>query len=161
MMKFCHFFKRDKVELIIIVVISVGLGWTVGFVHKKPLSLVYQSKVGEVKQASLTLEQFRDFVDGKKGIVLDVRPGIFYRLGHVPGAISLPRDDFEKGYQKLQALLEKDKRQPIAIYCSGESCEDSGLLHGALARLGYVNIQVFQGGWDEWTRAGLPEELVK
>lgn len=45
----------------------------------------------------LTLEEFFEFVD-KDGLVLDTRSKIFYRLGHVPGAISLLRDDFENAY---------------------------------------------------------------
>jgi predicted sulfurtransferase len=67
-------------------------------------------------------------VESKRGLVLDARPEIFHRLGHVPGALSLPRDDFETGYAALKEKLEADRSQPIVIYCSSASCEDSGLV---------------------------------
>jgi rhodanese-related sulfurtransferase len=54
--------------------------------------------------------------------------------------------------------MERDKAQPMVIYCSGGSCEDSGLLAETLKKLGYTNVGIFRGGWDEWTHAGLPEE---
>jgi rhodanese-related sulfurtransferase len=89
---------------------------------------------------------------------LDARPEIFYRLGHVPGALSLARDDFENAYAQLKERLEKDKNQPLIIYCSNSSCEDSHLVQSALLKLGYVNVAVFSGGWATWTQEKLPEE---
>ena len=104
------------------------------------------------------LDDFQAYVKEKRGIILDARPEIFYRFGHVPGALSLPRDEFEKGYTLLKAKLEANKNRPMIIYCSDESCEDSELVHKALANLGYTQISIFRGGWDTWTKAGLPEE---
>ena len=167
--------KRDMTGLIVLVLVSTGIGLLINQFHTKPLSLVYQSKTERIERtvlamdggaskievesrSILTLEQFRDFVNGKKGVVLDARPAIFFRLGHVPGAVSLPRDDFERAYANHRMLLEKGKKQAIAIYCSGEDCEDSDLLHRALVQLGYQNVSIFRGGWAEWTRAGLSEE---
>ena len=119
-----------------------------------------QQSEGQVTEwpESLTLEQFQAFLASKQGIILDARPEIFHRLGHVPGALSLPREDFEASYNKLKPILEKDKNQVIAVYCSSSSCEDSGLVQNALQSLGYTHVSVFHGGWAEWTNAGLPEE---
>ncbi len=108
--------------------------------------------------ARLTLEEFQIFVDRKQGLVIDARPEIFHRLGHVPGALALPRDDFETFYRQHQSILESDKTQALVIYCSGGSCEDSDLIESALRKLGYTQISIFQGGWSEWKNAGLPEE---
>ena len=107
---------------------------------------------------NLSLEEFRAVVTGKKALVLDARPEIFHRLGHVPGALALPRDEFENYYHKLQSQLEKDKNQPLVIYCSSTSCEDSGLVADSLKKLGYTHVSIFHGGWSEWTQAGLPQE---
>jgi rhodanese-related sulfurtransferase len=175
MMGKCSCLKRDLAGFAILMAVSTAIGLFINQFRAEPLPWIYLSKAGRIEQAVsaindsrqkieidrqtvLTLEQFRDFVNGKKGIVLDARPGIFYRLGHVPGAVSLSRDDFERVYAKHRVMLEKDQNRPIAIYCSGEDCEDSDLLHGALVQLGYRNVSVFRGGWTEWTRFGLPEE---
>jgi len=106
----------------------------------------------------LSMEEFSAFVENKRGLVFDARPEIFHRLGHVPGAISLPRDDFENAYTALKDRLEANKAQPIVVYCSSSSCEDSKLVRDSLRSLGYTQVAVFNGGWAEWTAAGKPEE---
>lgn len=108
----------------------------------------------------LSLEEFSSYVDSLQGPVLDARPEIFHRLGHVPGALSLPRDDFEKGYAALKGKLEADRSQPLVIYCASSSCEDAGLVKKSLAALGFTNLAIFEGGWSEWTSAGKPEEIA-
>ena len=104
------------------------------------------------------LEEFRVLVESKGALILDARPEIFHRLGHVPGALSLPREDFEASFALHRNHLEADKGALVVIYCSGSSCEDSGLVRKALHRLGFTQISVFKGGWSAWTSAGLPEE---
>jgi 3-mercaptopyruvate sulfurtransferase SseA len=100
-------------------------------------------------------------VENKRGLVLDARPEIFHRLGHVPGALSLPRDDFETGYAALKGKLEADRSQAIVIYCSNASCEDSGLVKKSLSALGFINIALYEGGWSDWTNAKKPEETAQ
>ncbi len=105
---------------------------------------------------SLSLEAFRD-LSGQEGVlVLDARLELFHRLGHIPGAISLPREDFETVYP----LVEKQLREAaaIVIYCSGSTCEDAELVKKALAAVGVGNLSIFTGGWAEWTTRGLREE---
>ena len=110
----------------------------------------------------LDLTAFREIVERKaRGIVLDARPKIFHRLGHVPGAISLPREEFQESYGKQRALLDRNKPQPIAIYCSSSSCEDSQMVADALVKLSYTHVYVFKGGWSDWTCAHLPEEKAQ
>jgi rhodanese-related sulfurtransferase len=109
----------------------------------------------------LSLEEFSEYVKNNRGLVIDARPEIFHRLGHIPGALSLPRDDFENGYAMLKTKLETDHAQPIAIYCSSASCEDSHLVKKSLASLGFTNLALFEGGWDAWTDAKEPEERAQ
>jgi rhodanese-related sulfurtransferase len=111
--------------------------------------------------ASLSLNEFQAFAATKRGLVLDARPEIFHRLGHVPGAVSFPREAFEASYAKLKPQLETNKSQSLAVYCSGISCEDSLMVQKALVNLGYTHVSVFRGGWDEWTEAGLPVEKAQ
>lgn len=99
----------------------------------------------------LSLEEFAEFVETKAGFILDACPEIFHRLGHVPGALSLPREDFENVYPMLREKLEADLSQPIVIYCASMSCEDAGLLKQALIAFGFNQLKLFKGGWAEWT----------
>ena len=160
----------DLLGFWIIGTISICIGLALNQFYDRPLPLVYQSKsmrleiaVKRVVQENavtyknetalphvLTLEQFQIFVKEKQGLVLDARPDIFYRQNHVPGALSLPREDFENSYARLHEKLESDKNQSIAVYCSSPSCDDGKLVQRALLKLGYTNVSVFRGGWAVW-----------
>jgi rhodanese-related sulfurtransferase len=109
----------------------------------------------------ISLDDFRQYVDKKEGLILDARPEIFHRLGHVPGALSFPREDFDAAYAKMRSRLESDKGQVLLVYCAGADCEDSQMVADGLAKLGYRRVFVFKGGWDEWEGAHLPEEKTE
>lgn len=110
---------------------------------------------------SVDFPAFLSIVEKKvKGIVLDARPERFYQRGHVPGAISLPREEFETAYEKNRPRLEIDKSQPIVVYCSNSSCEDSHLVATALIKLSYTRVLIFKGGWNAWTDA-FPREKAQ
>lgn len=150
--------------------------------REESLPLVYASKQARIEQAVdrttaaepapdaaqpstpgeaprvIDLAEFRNLVQSKHGVVLDARPEIFHRLGHVPGALSLSREEFEQDYATERSFLEARREEPLAVYCSSASCEDSQMVADALAKLGYQHVLVFKGGWDAWTQAGLAEE---
>ncbi len=110
----------------------------------------------------IDLATVQKIAEGKaSGILLDARPEIFHRLGHIPRAISLPREAFEADYAKNRPLLEADKAQRIVVYCSGASCEDSQMVADALVKLSYTRVFVFRGGWSDWTAEHLPEEKTR
>jgi rhodanese-related sulfurtransferase len=106
----------------------------------------------------ISLEDFREQVSEKRGLILDARPEIFYEIGHVPGAVSFPREEFDKAYLSLRSRLEPDRSQLLMVYCSGGDCEDSQMVADGLSKLGYRRIYVFKGGWGAWQQAHLPEE---
>ena len=109
----------------------------------------------------IDLEEFQQMATGGKAIVLDARAGTFYRLGHVPGALNLSREDFEHDYAALRGTLSASEKKPIAIYCTESNCPDAQLVADALQKLGYVNILIYPDGWEQWQKAGLPQEPSK
>lgn len=178
-MRFFHpMLKTDLMTLWIVVTSSLCLGLLINQFRDKPLPLMYQTKeervmkdIGQIASGKtavptsletvpdyIGLEEFRAISEGGKGIILDARAEIFHRLGHVPNALSLPREDFQNAYARHRNILEADKSALLAIYCSSSSCEDSDLLRKALRGLGYVRVTVFKGGWSAWKAAGLPEK---
>ena len=84
-------------------------------------------------------------------VVLDVRPELEYRAGHIPGARSVPLAELESLAPQLP------RRRQIVAYCRGPYCvyaDDAVRLlqgHGLKAR----RLEV---GLPEWRRAGLPVE---
>lgn len=167
----------DVVSFWIMATVSLCLGLLLNQFRDKPLSLIYQTKAERLQMAvsriesnrqapaelsgNLSLDDMRSFVEERRGVILDARPEVFHRLGHIPGALSLPRDDFENAYNKLKSRLERNKNASLIVYCSGSSCEDSMLVQEALAKLGYAHVAIFHGGWGEWNGAGFPEEKTQ
>jgi len=72
--------------------------------------------------------------------------------------MSLPRDDFDRRYQALQAILQSHRNESIIVYCSGTRCPDSQIVAAELQKLGYPHVRIFRGGINDWEGANLPEE---
>lgn len=86
-------------------------------------------------------------------VVLDVRSGLEYRMGHLPGA---QRISLWKVLFRLTGGLPKDKGQLLVLYCeSGPRAQLAGSL---LAKRGYTRIAFLDGDMAGWRRAGLPLE---
>ena len=112
------------------------------------------------QEGDVSLDEMQKIIAGQSTLILDARPEIFYRVGHIPSALSLPRDDFENGYHVLAHVLESHRDQVVVVYCSGGDCHDSQLVGDALRRLGYAHVRLFRGGWAEWEGENLPEEKL-
>lgn len=82
-------------------------------------------------------------------VVIDVRPPEEYRVGHIPGALSLPLDGFERRIRELPA------RKEIVAYCRGPYCL---MAYTAVERLRASGRRARRlvEGLPEWRAAGLP-----
>jgi rhodanese-related sulfurtransferase len=168
---------RDGLVLAALAIVGICCGLALNAWRAQPLPMHYLPKAERLAQAvepylprkgaspaavvPIDLKMFRKMVEGKEARVLDARPEVFYQEGHVPGAISLPREDFEARYGALRAELERDRTRRIVVYCSDSDCDDSRMVAEALIRLAYPSVFVFKGGWSDWTQAHLPEEKVE
>ena len=173
-------FRILKHDLLIFGLLVAGagcLGVGVNQLRSNPLPLTYipkgerlrlalshlgapEIKAGEsdASISQISLEEFRELLRSHAPVVVDARPEAFYRLGHVQGALALPRENFDAHYERHRGTLDQAKARPLVIYCQGDPCEDSGLVAQALARLGHQRLSLFVGGWSEWEKAGLPIE---
>ena len=173
--------RSDLITIGLLATSALVAGLLVNQFRSAPLPLIYKNKTERLHDAvqriqskesvseqapparlpaQLTLEEFSSFVDEKQGAILDTRPRIFYGLGHVPGALSLPRDDFEVAYAAVKEQLESNLARPIVIYCGGPPCESSLLVRNALSSMGFTNLSIFEGGWHAWTGARKREETT-
>jgi rhodanese-related sulfurtransferase len=105
---------------------------------------------------TISLDQFRADVDDKSVTILDARASTYFNQGHVPRAMNLSRQDFGQDYMRMRPILEPLKDKPIVVYCAGGACHDSKMVAQALTALGFSQVQIYPGGWDGWTAAGLP-----
>jgi rhodanese-related sulfurtransferase len=96
------------------------------------------------------LDEFSEMLARTPPLVLDARPEELYQRGHIPGALPLPPETFQKFYEQHRTRLEVDKAQALVVYCQGAECEDSELVAKALTELGFRNVSILAGGWDGW-----------
>lgn len=106
----------------------------------------------------ITLAEAKERFDSKAGVFIDARLHPLYEDGHVAGAISFPVKDYEK--DKNLGKIAGLKEQKVIIYCSGKDCADSANLAAYLAKEGFAEIEIFEGGWPEWNEAGYPSETA-
>jgi ArsR family transcriptional regulator len=86
-------------------------------------------------------------------LFLDARPIAFYEMGHVPGALPLPEDDFEAAFARIESKLRSSF--DIVVYCSGYGCEASHNVTRELRQRGVAAV-ILNEGWPAWTDAGYP-----
>lgn len=103
----------------------------------------------------IDLEEARAFVESG-GRVVDARMRDAYVEGHIPGALLF--DYYDMGRYRDAVLPLLSAEEPIMVYCSELTCEDSEMLARELRELGYRKLLVFKGGWAEWSGAGLPAD---
>jgi rhodanese-related sulfurtransferase len=110
---------------------------------------------GQKEPEELGLEEARSLQASGAACWVDARDPLWFEQGHIPGARSLPRRHFAEQYAAFAAEVGRDT--PLAVYCSDSGCGDSRIVARALLRLGYRNVSVFPGGWQEWSEAGVGE----
>ena len=148
----------------LLLAVSAGLGLAIhhSFLWKSLKGGLIIQPVEETAQPSsgtprkISLEETKKRFDEKSSQFVDARARLYFQVGHIPGAISFPRETFENNLDLSPLLALKEKR--LVIYCSGIDCPDSGLLAAYLIRAGFRHIEIFDGGWPEWEQAGYPVE---
>jgi rhodanese-related sulfurtransferase len=86
-------------------------------------------------------------------LFLDARPVAFYEMSHIPGALPLPEDDFDRAFTKIEPRLRSSF--DIIVYCSGFGCEASHMVARRLKEHGIPAV-VLAEGWPAWTDARYP-----
>jgi rhodanese-related sulfurtransferase len=84
---------------------------------------------------------------------LDVLPADVFRKVHLPGATSLPLEEFEP------AQVEPyDRSERLLVYCFDQHCDLSARACARLEHLGFEGVHDLIGGRAGWTALGLPTE---
>lgn len=94
----------------------------------------------------------------KDRLIVDVRPYLFFKQGHIPGAINLAKVYYIRDFSRHEKTLYAAENKKIVLYCSSADCEDASFVAKKLFDTGLKKVHVFTGGWAEWEEAKLPEE---
>lgn len=159
-------FLKDILGFSLFAIVALGAGLGVNALSPKPLALVYQPPAEKLAAAMgsgttsigiVAIDKVREMTARADVIVLDARPRDFYDLGHIPGARSLSKENFDDDYKSLEHEL-KSPGKTLVVYCSDSGCEDSEFVAKKLEEMGFERVVLYIGGYQEWEEAGFPTE---
>ena len=115
------------------------------------LAADYLGERSEVEQVSA--EELATRLAEGRVVVLDVRPAVEYRAGHIAGALSVPPDEL------TELTTGVPKRAEVVAYCRGPYCvyADDAV---RLLRVRGIRARRLAVGFPEWRQAGLPVTLA-
>ena len=102
---------------------------------------------------SITAAELLEQMKAGDVVILDVRPELEYRAGHIPEARSIPIDELET------RLSEVPRTQEIIAYCRGPYCVFADEAVTLLQKHGYRARRLVEG-LPDWQALNLPVESV-
>jgi rhodanese-related sulfurtransferase len=103
---------------------------------------------------AVSLKEAREAYEGGYALFVDARDPDFFKAGHIPGAVNLPVEDFDRVFPTIKEELMAAPR--IITYCDGANCEMSVELTEKLLFAGVEYVGIFTGGIQQWKAAGQP-----
>jgi rhodanese-related sulfurtransferase len=102
---------------------------------------------------SINASQLVERMETGDVLILDVRPAVEYRSGHIPEARSIPVDELEA------RLAELPRNQEIIAYCRGPYCVFADEAVALLQKNGYRARRLIDG-LPDWQALNLPVETM-
>lgn len=142
-------------RLIVFTIVGVVLGLAWNTLSGRGFDLthnVYLKPGDEVIDATEAKRRF----DKRAALFLDARPRLNWEYERIPGALSLPENDFQAAFAALEPTLRG--HYDIVVYCSGFGCESSHIVARWLKERGIPAV-VMQDGIPAWQDAKYPVEI--
>jgi rhodanese-related sulfurtransferase len=160
----------DFKRVLVLLVIAVGLAFLINQLRSEPLGMVYTTPAQQMETAPkgpgidanappitvVGIDQVIKAATSRTHLIIDARPDLFWEIGHIPGAISLPRKQLAEYYPKTESLLREAVAagRPLLLYCADLHCPDAGALAKELNQRGFNGLLLFEAGWAAWEEAG-------
>ena len=87
-----------------------------------------------------------------EAVFVDARPADHYARGHIPGAVSVPFDQFDAFFPVIIDLI--DSGRELVVYCTDRECDDALLLATELQHMEYSNVVLYVDGFEFWKKHG-------
>ncbi len=136
------------------IIAAVAIVLLLTFPASMAAEMTAKDLVDEAKKGicEVSVSEAKDLFDKGSIVFLDCRESNEFKMGHVPGAVNVPRGLLEF---KIDKQIP-DKASSIIMYCKtgGRGC----LATCTLCKMGYKNVKNMNGGWMAWEKAGYPIE---
>lgn len=115
-------------------------------------SKLSSTKGPDTELVEITYSQLIKYLKHPNLILIDARSPEDFAHGHIGKAINIfaYNEDMNQYFSSLSSI-PMDKSNVIIVYCDGGTCEASHKVAMDLIRLGYKNVFVYSGGWEEWS----------
>jgi len=107
------------------------------------------------KYQTIEAEELRDRLtsDTDRPVLVNALAREAFEEQRIPGSVSIPASD---ALRLAPDVLARD--QAVVVYCASRSCTASPTLAQKLVDIGFADVSDFEGGVEEWERAGFPLE---
>ena len=99
----------------------------------------------------MPLGNLYQLVQQNAALIFDVRPTLYFKMGHIPGAINFPKSNFDRDIEKYEARISaaNSNNTPVVFYCTDMACPDALTVATQLIQRGH-SVSVLQGGYEAW-----------
>lgn len=150
--------RRTIFQMVILVAIGSALGLAYNAVSPGgiPVQGGKPQMWGEKGVRMMKLDEVQYYLQQPGTVLVDARSIYEYKLGHIPGALNLPVDNFDQVFRQVAPKLKPAKL--VIVYCSGGSCGTSEEVAKKLMEHGLTGdrLAIFSDGLPGWMGANLP-----
>ena len=144
---------RTLLQSVLVVVLAVGLSLAFNANRQDSLPLTKsQDTPVQTADGEISLAEAEALFQGGQALFADARDELTYAEGHITGAVSLPVENFDSDYPRVEAAVAG---KTVITYCDGEHCRLSHDLAAQLRAKG-IDARVLGNGWSLWLNATLP-----
>jgi rhodanese-related sulfurtransferase len=160
MLEFQEKFKKGLKEAVVILVVGCLGAFAVNALRPNGLTLLpergghAQDRQVILKARVLSADQCMRMLESGTAVFLDAREDALFKMGHLPGALYVPKDLIDSNIARLKDWEKKGKL--LVAYCDGQGCGKAGELAYLLQERGIKSIALFSDGWQGWMDKGYP-----
>lgn len=115
------------------------------------------SNVTATEVRTIDINETKALLDSKaKTEVWNVLTDEWFHGENIGGTRRVPLDKIGEEVRKTNL----PKETHVVTYCGGPKCPQSRMAAEKLGKLGYTNVQAFEGGLEEWKAAGFAIDKV-
>jgi rhodanese-related sulfurtransferase len=140
----------------VIVVAALSLTQALASAQSYPPSVSQKVMSAQKDVRTIGMAEYRKLVDNPgNALIIDVRESEEYAVGHVPGAINIPRGLLEFQIWK-QVGFPAESQVDKTLYLQCSSGNRASLAAKSLKDLGFTGVTAVVMSLDDWQKAGNP-----
>jgi rhodanese-related sulfurtransferase len=146
--------SRTLREALVLIAVSVVIGFAYALLTKQGFFAEKKTDQGQPEDLEIiSFERARALFTSDSALFIDARHAFEYRLGHIRGSVNVALAEFDRDRARLNGIA---KDRLLIVYCDGADCNSSMELAIRLMGMGFSNVQIFFGGWQEWKTGRMP-----